>query len=406
MNPEQQDAFQKVLDGENVFVSGSAGVGKSYLVEHIKEWAHKNNVNIAVTATTGNAAILIGGRTIHSYFGLGLAKKSAELLYTEVRLKNKKALARARDTELLVIDEVSMMDAEFMDKLNEFLQLCRGNKTPFGGVQAVFTGDMAQLPPVNGKYCFKSNAWKAMNFSLVCLKTVMRQKGDIDFIEILEQLRWGRCTPQIRKKLLVLKNTEFPDDGIKPTVLYCKNVDVDAINQGEFNKLKSNGNRFNTYKTMYSNDVAKAWANTQKLPEQVELCEGAQVVMTWNVDVEAGLGNGSRGVVIGVSPSGVKMKLTDGRIVDVTYITIKSDENDHITAKFVPLRLAWALTSHRSQGMSIDRIIINIEDCWDSGQAYTMISRCKNMNSVKIVGDIRASSFKCSKDVLEFYGVA
>lgn len=398
MNEKQKEAFDLVTSRKNLFISGSAGTGKSFTLKYVQKWAWKNHINLALTSTSGNSALLIGGRTIHSYLSIGLARKTAEQLYEDVINKNPHTVRKINMLDVLVIDEISMMDHILFGKINSFLKLVRKNDLEFGGIQVLFMGDFCQLPPINGDYCFKSESWDKLNIETIMLTQIMRQ-NDSEFIDILEELRWGKCTADIRRKLKQLKNTIFPDDGILPTVLYSKNVDVDNINSSEYsNLLKSNPDR-KIFKTTTSN---KYWSQSLKIPETVDVCVDAQVMVTWNIDLDNNIANGSRGVVIGFSKNSVNIKLISGDIVNIPYVTI---DDQNMSCTFMPLKLAWATTIHRSQGQSIDRLIINIQDVWENGQAYVAISRARDMKYIKIEGDVKSKCFKCSADVIKFYGV-
>jgi ATP-dependent DNA helicase PIF1 len=401
MNERQAYAFEQIKEGNNILLTGSSGTGKSYLLKYVKNWANTSDYNIAICSTTGSSALLINGKTLHSYLGIGLAKKSPSQLYEDLRKKNIKILQRILKLDILVIDEISMVDTLFFEKVNEFLQIVRENNLYFGGIQLIFSGDFCQLPPVNGDYCFKSDIWKNMNIQVILLTKIMRQ-DDPEFIDILEKLKWGNCTPEIIKKLKTLKKTVFPDDGIEPTILYCKNVDVDSINIQKYNLLLENNPDRKLYKTYYSNTSVgiKYWAQSLKIPETVDLCIGAQVMVTWNVDLENDIANGSRGIVIKVNKTDILIRLINGREVLIPYVSV---EDDGFEVSFMPLKLAYAITIHKSQGATIDRLIINIEDCFADGQAYVAISRARNLENMKIVGAIKASVFKCNKDVYDFY---
>jgi ATP-dependent DNA helicase PIF1 len=403
MNEKQLEAFNLIISGENIFLSGAAGCGKSYMLTYLKNYWHKNRINALITATTGSASLLISGKTIFSALGIGLGKKAATILYEDIKKKNKKLIQKISLIEVLVIDEISMMDAELFDKINEILQLIRKNHSLFGGLQVVLLGDFAQLPPINGKYCFLSNSWKIMNIITIELTQIMRQQNNEEFIKMLQELRWGNCTTDIIKELKKLKNTEFPQDNIKPTLLYCKNVDVDTINNHEYKLLLSNNPRYKLFNTNYCNNLpsVKYWAQSLKIPESVELCEGAQVMVTWNIDLENGIANGTRGIVDSFTNTGVNIITTNKNKVLITYISV---EDEGLKLHFMPLRLAWATTIHKSQGCTIDRVIINIEDSWDYGQSYVALSRARSMSDIKIIGEVKSKSFKCSKDVKEFYG--
>jgi ATP-dependent DNA helicase PIF1 len=401
MNAEQKKAFEMVKEGQNVFITGPGGCGKSFTLHHIMEWARKEALEFAVTASTGCAAYLIRGRTLHSYLGIGLATKSAKELAGHVLYKKPHIAKKLRRLKLLVLDEVSMISDSLFEKVSEFLSIIRKNSNPFGGVQLVLSGDFAQLPNVEDDYCFKSTEWSRANITVVELKEMMRQNGDEKFQSILSELRWGKCSKETYTILKSLKNTQFKY-GIIPTILFAKNVNVDSINESKYKKLVKNGAEEQTYKSA-SSASGKAWGSAIKIPDQIELCIGAQVVLSWNMGQDTGLVNGSRGVVIGFTPQGPIVKFVDGQEVIIEKVRITEEEDQHTWVSFMPLRLAFALTIHKAQGMTLDAVVIDLgESIFENGQAYVAISRARSLESIRLV-DIKRSSFKTAKDVLEFY---
>ena len=391
MNPEQKLALDDVLTGRNVFITGGAGVGKSFLVNEIVQKCP----NVGVCAMTGCAALLINGTTLHSYLAIGLAKDPPEKLARAVR-KFKPVLSRILNTDILLIDEVSMMSDELFETVNQFLQLVRGSKKLFGGIQLVMVGDPFQLCPVTGAYCFTSQVWKDCNFVTHCLSTNMRQKGDPLFKEILDRVRWGGCNADDLVILKKLEKTQFPE-GIKPTRLYSKNMSVDAINLTELDEL---GNEVHEFALFSSNDQAKRWATTNRVPEKVRLCVGAQVMCTKNIP-ELGLANGSRGVIESIDVTGVTFKKLNGTSVHVPMMDIPVTDMCHI--RYLPIKLAWAITIHSAQGMTIDALEVDLgRDIFAFGQAYTGLSRATSLSSVRIVS-VLPSSFVTSTTVKNFF---
>lgn len=404
MNSEQQIAFDDVVQNKNILLTGSAGSGKSFTLIKIIEWANLTHKKIAVTATTGNAALLIGGRTIHSYLGIGLGTKTTTELILNVKKKYPLIIKKIQTIDILILEEISMLDAELFEKISEFIGVIRKKKElPFGGLQLVLCGDFCQICPIKGKYCFLSNIWKEMDIKVITLKTLIRQQDDFEFQNILESLKWGICTKSIIRKLKELRNTEF-DKDIIPTILYGTNVNVDKINDEEYKKLVDNGAETNIYKTHYSEGTfAKNWATSCKVPELIELSIGSQVILSWNVSQDAGLVNGSKGVITGFNVNGPIVKfINQSTDIIVVPVTVKNEENNDISITFMPLKLAWALTLHKCQGATLNAVIIDLKS-WDAGMAYTAISRVRNLKSVKLVGVIKASYFICSKDVINFY---
>ena len=406
LNIEQQLALDEFKTGKNIFLTGPAGTGKSVTLKKIIEHCESSALKYGVTATTGTAAFLIGGKTLHSYLGLGLAKESAEEIFKFVRYKLKHIADKIRTLNVLIIDEISMLDKELLEKISAYLCLLRRNSLPFGGIQIVLTGDFCQLEPVNGEYCFLSDLWKTINLKTIYLHKLVRQNGDTEFQKMLSKLRYGKCTEKIYQRLLSLKNTEFGD--VKPTKLYPKNINVDKINTQEYNKLIESGAKMIKYTAVLpikAKDKEKAtkWINSLELPESVEICVGAQVVLLVNLDQDNGLVNGTRGVVIDVLSKSVLIKRVNNTICEIPLYKTTNSEDDSLSVSYMPLKLAYALTIHRSQGMTLDAVEIDIgSNIFAAGQAYTALSRAQNLKSVRIVA-VAKNSFIVNPKVLEFY---
>ena len=402
LNYEQESALKAFKSGKNIFLTGPAGTGKSVTLGKIKEYCIQDNKQKGITATTGTAAFLLGGKTLHSYLGIGLAKESAEELYLNIR-KFKHITDRLRNCDVLIIDEISMLDADLLDKISEYLQIMRRSNKPFGGIQVVLTGDFCQLEPVSGDYCFKSKVWPLLELKLIYLHKLIRQDGDIEFQNILSKVRYGKCSQKTFELLSSLSDKDFGE--VKPTILYPRNYDVDKINKMESDKLIASGAKKETYKVIYSKcknvESAKNYIKSLDIPESIIFCVGDQVVVTANVDQDNGIVNGTRGIVINVDCDWVMIKKTNGKELKIRYF--KSTNPDFPDIKIMPLKLAYALSIHKSQGMTLDAIEIDIgSKIFASGQAYTALSRAQNLDSVKVKG-ISKKSFIIHPDVLEFY---
>ena len=370
------------------FLQGPAGTGKSYVINEIKKWSINDNKKFAITALTGCAAVLIGGRTLHSTLGLGLGDKPIDILVHKMKRCNKAQYVRLQALDLLVIDEVSMMSDELMEKASQMLCVIRNNPKPFGGLQVVLAGDMCQLGPVSGNFCFISPVWKDTIDEVCILSTIVRQSGDEMFQKILYYLRKGKCTKKIFDKLMKCYNTKFPQD-IKPTKLYSRRANVDKINENEYNALVAAGAIEYIYISKATSiiphkaEAAMKWATQVGLPVQIKLCVGCQVVITSNIDQENGIINGTRGVVKDVGPSPI-VKLLDGREIHIEMKKTK-DETEKLEVEYMPLKYAWCLTVHSAQGMTLDAAEIDLgRSIFAHGQAYTALSRVKNLKSVRI----------------------
>jgi len=409
LNQEQRRAFEKVKQGDNLFLTGEAGTGKSTCLRTIIEWARAERLNIGVTATTGSAAILIRGSTLHSFLGIGLATKTAAELVDQIKNKKKFVYNRIRSLEILLIDEISMMDAELFDKISAVISLIKNKNAPFGGIQVILCGDLFQLPPVKGRLLFHSQAFKDLDIEIVQLMTPHRHLEDDELLKMLRELRVGECSDETLAKLKATYTNTFPE-GILPTMLYSRNVDVDKINTTEFTKLIKEGKRSFSYDMKSSCAVGHAWAESCKIPEICEVCEGAQVVLTSNVDLDMGLCNGARGVVVSVGLSGVTVQFAKVRAL-ISYCKLENEDNKKIWISYMPLRLAYALTINKCQGMTLDCVVVVLESAKPSsdrnldfyyGRAYTALTRVRSLKDIRII-NVSKGAFVAHPEVIQFY---
>jgi ATP-dependent DNA helicase PIF1 len=407
LNKKQQQAYDKFIEGNNIFITGPGGTGKTITLKKIINYCKENNKKYGVTATTGSAALLINGKTIHSYLGIGIGEKTADELFKDVRYKYKNIMTKIRELEVLIIDEISMMNSELFDKISCFLCLCKKNTNQFGGIQIILTGDFCQLESITGDYCFNSYSWKKLNLEIIFLNKMIRQDNDIIFKKILEELRYGICSDETYNILCECKNTIF-NDNIKPTILYSKNSDVEKINNTEYNKLIENNAKKYNYPLILpelkkNHEKIKKWIKSLDMKENIELCIGAQIVITVNINQNKGLVNGTRGIILKLAPDRIIIRKNDNMIETIEYYKYSYIEDSSIYFKYMPVKLAYALTIHKSQGMTLDSIIIDIgSNIFAAGQAYTALSRGTELKNIKIVSVVK-NSFIINEKVINFY---
>ena len=398
MYEKQLEALNVVKNRSNLFLTGAAGTGKSYTIKAIINYLESININYGLTAMTGCAAVLIGGQTIHSFLYMNISRNLNEI-YSNLE-KFRGYLNKLKKLDVLIIDEISMMDDELFELINNLLMKIKNNNLLFGGVQLILVGDFYQLPPINGDFCFTSNIWNLLDLKKVILTDIIRQKDDMTLQEILREIREGNISKNTFELLETLKDTKFKNKDIKPTKLYPININVDKINNNEFKKLlKLNNNNSIEYKASKINPKHKI--TDEKLNEyNITLTLNAQIMVIRNISIENKLYNGTRGIVIGLNTSSVIIKDIHNNIHTINYYI---DNIKDKSIKFMPLKLAYAISIHKSQGASIDYLELDLgDDIFISGQLYTALSRATNINNIKIV-NLSKLSFMQNKKVIEFY---
>ena len=410
----QKKFFKDFFSGRNLFLSGPAGTGKSFCVNLLIKFLDLNGIFYGKTATTGVAALNIGGVTIHSWSGMGLAEETGMDLLDKVN-ENPKTVQRIKNSKVLIIDEISMAKADLIEKLDIVCQYIRNKDKSFGGIQVIFVGDFMQLPPVfknfeEEKFAFDSQAWGDAKVKTIHLTEIVRQHDEPHFAKLLNEIRMGSAKDFTL--LMECLNRKFPDDGIKPVKLFCKNVDVSKINHDELYKIKSQSKFYHS-----SDSGGEMWRKffdkNCSAPTTLELRKGAQVILLINLDTKLGLVNGSVGTVTEVYDTYIDVKFACGpQIIETYKWEIKQNEFDPLTGNMkktvlasrsqFPLKLAYALSIHRSQGSTLDRAEVNVSDAFAAGQCYTALSRVRNLNSLSIQA-FSPDNIKVNKRCLEFY---
>ena len=417
LTPSQQRALEAVQAGGHVCITGPAGTGKSTLLARVLAWAADAGRAVGVTAMTGCAALVIGGRTLHSFLGIGLAAKTAQELADVTRIKFRSTAIKLRALDMLVVDEISMADAELLDKVSRYLQLLRGNDAPFGGVQMLLIGDFCQLPPVSrgggARFAFQAPEWLRAAPAVVVLAENVRQQADPAFAAMLDRLRWGKCGKADLAALQACKGRVFPD-GIKPTVLYALNRDVERVNQAGLQALKDDlAKTFVLRIACSGRDRARAlaFAKSSDIPEELELAVGAQVMVTANADPDAGIVNGTRAVIEDYipAPERVALRLVNGRRYFMMRHKVQLDASKDAVddaapaVSYFPLKLAYALSAHRAQAATLDAVELDLGlSIFEYAQAYVALSRARSLDCVRVT-DVHPASFKAHPAAVDFY---
>lgn len=392
----QEQALTVLKTGANVFLTGEPGSGKTYTINRYVAWLRERGVEPAITASTGIAATHVGGLTIHSWSGVGVKQELGEW-ELEALLEREPLVRRVRAARVLIIDEVSMLDARLLTLVERAVSTLRGSQAPFGGLQVIFVGDFFQLPPVStgasrggpvskgetAAFAFKSAAWEAAN-PLYCYLTEQHRQEDDTFLSLLGALRAGTMTEQHKDALRA--RAEYPEEGDLSTRLYPHNADVDRINDETLGSIDAPAKLFEM-QTQGSKPLVEALKRGCLSPERLTLKEGAAVMFTRN-NFEHGYVNGTLGLVVGFAESGWPLVQTRGGTIEAAPEEWRIDDRAKTLAKIVqvPLRLAWAITVHKSQGMSLDSAVMDLSAAFEYGQGYVALSRVRSLSGLYLSG--------------------
>ena len=436
LSESQQLAFNKYKLGENVFITGPGGSGKSELIRTIVEDAKDFGKNVQVCALTGTAAVLLqcNAKTIHSWGGIGLGNGDNLAVANKVN-KSKFKKKNWKMVDLLIVDEVSMMSLKLFELLEMTARLCRRNVKVFGGIQVLFTGDFYQLPPVGDdsepdtcKFCFESPLWDRVFTNQIQLKEIFRQTDDV-YKKILNQIRVGKMTKSSVAKLNEFVGRKVPDgETMIPPILFPIRRRVDQVNSRSLGSLTG---KEKTYEFMHCdvNDLqltetkvslAAIYSEEDKKREyeymvtnvnfdkKLTLKEGAQVMCVANIDMQnekTPVCNGSQGIVEKIDETdGLPIvRFKNGRSMKIGYHIWQSEKIPTVGVKQIPLILAWAITIHKSQGASLDMAEIDIgKGIFECGQTYVALSRLRSMDGLYLKS-FDLSKITINKKVRDFY---
>jgi len=432
---------------KNIFITGSAGSGKSHFLKQIVEELDKKNIPYDITAYTGVSAFLIGGCTIHNWAGLGLLQEDIKPVigkylnvykqYNELKKEKKpftsnilknmfmiKLIEKWKFSKVLIIDEISMLPPDFFLKLEQFARAIRNRGEFFGGIQLVLFGDFSQLQSIQKDkkqpsssesltydHLFQMPGWKKNITEVINLKYPHRQKFDSKFLELLNRVRFAEHTFD-DIKLLDTRRIESINEYPKALNLYSLKIDVEIINNERLEKINEEFHDFNMtfeFKGFNSKfeelNMKKNIIKQSPIPENLKLKKGCKVMLVINLDVSSGLVNGSCGEIKRFNSVGLPIIQFDTALKKINYYTWKYKDKSlgtEVTYKQLPLRVAYAVTIHKSQGMTLDQVNMELSTVFSPGQCYTALSRAKTLEGLHIV-KFKSSCIIADPNVVEYY---
>lgn len=416
----KNEHFMQILnyikEKANIFITGHAGTGKSYILNKLKE----KYPDIVITSTTGIAAVNVKGQTLHSWAGIGICNHSID--YVVKKILSKDSLKnQIQKCKILAIDEISMLNITTFEYVDKVLRIIRACDEPFGGIQVLFIGDFFQLPPVEEdsqkeqKYCFESPVWKELNLKNIVLDKNYRQ-CEQNLITALSNMRTNNLT---ENDIKLLKTREIVDDCNLENMLhiYSTNEEADNYNNRMFAKIKEKEVVLTSFDGIYRGTKLVDTPETErehKLLERIDVtCRaeknvilkiGARVMLLTNLDFENGLINGSCGVVKDICEDYVLVLFDNGKKIKIKQHDFEFYNNNQIIAirRQYPLRLAYGITIHKSQGMSLDNLVIDCSRIFEKGQAYVAISRIKKLDGLYL-NNFNPANVMVDDKVVEFY---
>ncbi len=431
--PETEDNFdgnnedlnkitELINQGENLFITGYAGTGKSYILNKLKK-----KFQIDVTSTTGLAAVNVQGQTIHSWAGVGICNKPVKDVFEKI-LQRTKLKKQITECKILAIDEISMLDARTFDYIDEVLRNLRYGDKPFGGIQVLLFGDFFQLPPVEKEsgFCFNSKAWQTLNLKTVFLEKIYRQ-SDEKFIKSLNNLRLNRLT---QDDIRIFYDREVNYNTYESDILhiFSTNKEADNYNTFKFNSVQKplfifnsvdkihrkrsvieiDKNNLDEKLTKFDLLTLETFDKSCKAPSALELKQGCRVMLLKNLNFNKGLINGACGTVLELKKSEdeevILVQFDNGVEEVISKHTFEAyrDGEVVVSREQYPLRLAYGITIHKSQGMTLDKLIVDCNRIFECGQVYVALSRIKSIDGLYLKS-FNPKKVWANEEVLNFY---
>lgn len=417
LSSEQVEVLQDCRAGHQVYFSGSAGTGKSFLLKAIIDHSRKQHGSKAVfiLAMTALVACELGGMTVHRFLSLPVQQQQDEALdwtkIAEDQAKVKSVQMRCQAAKVIVIDEVSMLPLSMFECLHGVLRRTRGSAQVMGGVQVVCTGDFCQLPPVktNGVYCFQSTLWPRVFLPehSHLLSVIYRQQHDLQFARLLEDIRFGNLTESAAQLLDACVQKELPEmNGVLPSVLVTHRTNCDQQNQERLEELP--GTRVE-FLAEDRGDLSYLQGNSCVVKRILQLKVGAQVILIKTIDTSRGLVNGARGIVVKFAA-----------ITSFPIVRFVGNEREHVISRMsfpqqvvgdriiaerrqIPLDLAWAMSVHKAQGSTVTQAVIDVQNAFEVGHVYVALSRVQSLAGLRLTHRITADKVKADENVVAFY---
>lgn len=419
---EDNEYLKKIIEliykGENVFITGYAGTGKSYILNMLKKM-----FKIEVTSTTGLAAVNVQGQTIHSWAGIGICNKPVSAVVENI-LKRSNLKKQILNSHILAIDEISMLDAKTFDYIDTVLKVARNDIRPFGGIQLLLFGDFFQLPPVDKEngFCFHSNSWSELNLKTVFLEKIYRQQ-DEKFIRALSNMRTNSLTAD---DIELFQSREVSYNTYDSDILhiFSTNREADNYNNFKFNAVNTPVHTFiSTDKIHKKKEIIEVnreqpnkglskfdlitWEMFDKYckaPLILELKEGCKVMLLKNHSFAKGLINGSCGTVLKIDKESILIKFDNGTEEEIPSHTFEYYRGGELVASRdqYPLRLAYGITIHKSQGMTLEQLVVDCKRIFECGQSYVALSRVKTLEGLHLRG-FNPGKVAVNEYVINFY---